>query len=256
MKMKKEWKEYGITAYHGDCLDILPTLEKVDLVFTSPPYNMRTRIRNGEYTTRERSEHFSKKYSNFGDDLSIRDYEELHSSIIKELLEKSQCLLWNISIVTGSKEAVFKIIGKFSENIKDIIVWDKGYGQPAMHYGVINRATELIIIFEPTKNKGRVIGCHNFKRGELSDIWRIKRDTYKVSGHSAIFPVELPIKAISSFSKINNLILDPFGGSGTTAIACIKENRRCIIIEKDKEYFDIMCQRIEDAIIEKSGELI
>ena len=50
--------------YNMDCLEGLKLLSdnSVDLVVTSPPYNMRTRIRNGEYTTREKSEHFSKKY--------------------------------------------------------------------------------------------------------------------------------------------------------------------------------------------------
>ena len=51
--------------YNMDCLEGLKLLSdnSVDLVVTSPPYNMRTRIRNGEYTTREKSEHFSKKYA-------------------------------------------------------------------------------------------------------------------------------------------------------------------------------------------------
>ena len=49
------------TLYLGDCAEILPTI-KADMAFTSPPYNMRTRVRNGQYTEREKSEHFSKKY--------------------------------------------------------------------------------------------------------------------------------------------------------------------------------------------------
>ena len=53
--------------FNEDCLETMKRLKdkSVDLVVTSPPYNMRTRIRNGEYTTRELSEHFSKKYSHF-----------------------------------------------------------------------------------------------------------------------------------------------------------------------------------------------
>ena len=49
----------------GDCLEIIQTMpdDSVDIAVTSPPYNMRTRIRNGEYTTRETSEHFSNIFT-------------------------------------------------------------------------------------------------------------------------------------------------------------------------------------------------
>ena len=67
--------------YNEICLETLGKMPDkfVDLVVTSPPYNMRTRIRNGEYTTREKSEHFSKKYKHFGDDLPIDDFYSFHS---------------------------------------------------------------------------------------------------------------------------------------------------------------------------------
>ena len=106
-----------------DCLEGLKLLSdnSVDLVVTSPPYNMRTRIRNGEYTTREKSEHFSKKYEHFSDDLTIEEYYDFHKNVLTELLRVSKCVLWNYQIVTGSKEAVFKLIGDFSDKIKDII---------------------------------------------------------------------------------------------------------------------------------------
>lgn len=62
--------------YNENCLDTMAKMPDkfVDLVVTSPPYNMRTRIRNGQYTTREKSEHFSKKYKHFDDALPINDY--------------------------------------------------------------------------------------------------------------------------------------------------------------------------------------
>ena len=84
-----------------DCLEGLKLLSdnSIDLVVTSPPYNMRTRIRNGEYTTREKSEHFSKKYEHFSDDLTIEEYYDFHKSVLTELLRVSKCVLWNYQIV-------------------------------------------------------------------------------------------------------------------------------------------------------------
>jgi site-specific DNA-methyltransferase (adenine-specific)/modification methylase len=236
---------------NDDCLKILPTIPdgSIDLVVTSPPYNMRTRIRNGKYTTRETSEHFSKKYKNFHDALSIKDYYNFHKKVIEEMLRLSKVIFYNIQIVTGSKEALFKIIGDFNKNIKDIIIWDKGHGQPAMHTGVLNKAAELIIMFESNAKAGRCFNTYNFKRGELSDIWRIPRERSKTKNHSAIFPLALAEKAIINFSKEKDIILDPFMGTGTTGVACKNLNRKFIGIEMDKNYFDIAKNRIERTLI-------
>jgi len=67
--------------YNENCLETLKRMPDkfVDLIVTSPPYNMRTRIRNGEYTKREKSEHFSKKYKHFSDDLTIEEFNAFHS---------------------------------------------------------------------------------------------------------------------------------------------------------------------------------
>ena len=83
--------------YNCDCLDGLKQLpdQYVDLVVTSPPYNMRTRIRDGQYTTRETGEHFSKKYTYFPDDLPIDEYYEFHKSVISELLRISKIICYN-----------------------------------------------------------------------------------------------------------------------------------------------------------------
>ena len=138
------------TLHNVDCMDYMKSLpdNAFDLIVTSPPYNMRTRVRNGQYTTREKSEHFSKKYKNFDDALSIDDYFDFHSNALKQMLRISNVVIYNIQIVTGSKEALFKMIGLFNKEIKDIAIWDKGHGQPSMHEGVLNKATELILIFE------------------------------------------------------------------------------------------------------------
>lgn len=208
----------------------------VDLILTSPPYNMRLRVRNGKYTTREKASHFSKKYNHFSDDLSIDEYYKFHKNVLSECIRVSKLTLWNISIVTGSKEAVFKLIGYFNQNIRDIIIWDKGHGQPAMHDGVLNRATELIIIFSTNKKPGRYIENFNFERGTLDDIWRNKRGK-STSTNSAVMNETIAGRAILSFSKKGDLICDPFAGTGTTFKAAHRYDRRCIGYEiSEKQY--------------------
>ena len=92
----------------------------------------------------------------------------MHKNILSELLRVSKVVCYVIQIVTGSKEAFFKIIGDFSEDIKDIIIWDKGSGQPAMHEKILNSSYELILVLEDDKNNGRLINNAQFKRGTMS----------------------------------------------------------------------------------------
>ena len=120
----------------------------IDLVVTSPPYNMNLRISNGKYHSRQVTKELTTKYSDFSDNLPIEEFYKLHLQILKELIRVSDLVFYNIQIVTGSKRAFFKIIGDLNEYLKDIIVWDKGHGQPAIGEKVLNRQSELILVFE------------------------------------------------------------------------------------------------------------
>src|SRR5271157_528153 len=234
--------------YNESCLDTMKQMDdnSINLVITSPPYNMRTRVRNGEYTVREKSEHFSKKYKFFDDAMSIEDFYKLHGEVLNELLRVSKIICYNIQIVTGSKEAFFKILGDFNKNIKDIIIWDKGSGQPAMHEKILNSCYEMILILENDKKPGRLIQNAKFKRGEMSNMLRIGRDKKIIDSHGACFPIKLPLSLISIFSNKGDLVYDPFIGSGTTAIACQKLKRNYIGSEIVKEYCDIAEKRIQN----------
>lgn len=244
------YQDQHITLYHGDCRELLPTIGKVSAIITSPPYNMRTRIRNGEYTERETAAHFSKKYSEFHDAMPIGEYYDFHRSVIQSSLEIAPIAFFNFQIVTGSKEAWFKLIGNFAESIKDVVVWDKGEGQPAMHEAVLNRAHELILILESGKNKGRQFQQCYFDRGTMPDIWRLGRGgSGEVSGHGATFPLELPSKIIQGWTKIGDTVCDPFGGSGTTGRAAKDLGRKCILIEREERYCEIAAKRMAQEVL-------
>jgi site-specific DNA-methyltransferase (adenine-specific) len=232
--------------HNENCLETMARMPDnfVDLVVTSPPYNMRTRIRNGEYTTREKGEHFSKKYKHFDDAMPIHDFYSFHSEALRELLRVAKIVCYNFQIVTGSKEAFFKIIGDFNRYIKDIIIWDKGSGQPSMHGMVLNSCYEMILILEDDKMAGRAIQNAKFKRGEMNNILRIGRGKKVLDGHAAVFPERLATELIKAFSVEGNLIYDPFMGSGTTAVAAISENRNYIGSEISSEYVKAAEKRI------------
>lgn len=243
MKLNKIYKE--------DCLSTLKKMkdDSVDVVITSPPYNMNLRIRNGKYCSRQIVKEISTKYTEFSDNLPIDEYNEFHTSVLKELLRVSDLIFYNIQIVTGSKRSIFKMIGEFSENLKEIIVWDKGNGQPAMQQQVLNRRTELILVFEkdyPISRQFRKRG--EFKRGTLDDLWLIKRGK-KIGGenHGAVFPEELVSTILENFSKEDDIIYDPFMGTGTTAVVAKQLKRKFIGSEISQKYIDIAEDRLKNS---------
>lgn len=218
----------------------------IDCVITSPPYNMNLRIRNGKYCSRQIVKELSTKYSNFDDNLPINEYNELHTNVLKELLRVSKVVFYNIQIVTGSKRSIFKMIGDFHEYLKDIIVWDKGVAQPAMQKQVLNRRTELILVFESDYPISRQFRYANFERGTLSDIWEIKRGKKISKNHGAVFPEELVAKIINNFTNENDIVYDPFMGTGTTAIVCNKLKRKFIGSEISESYIKTINERLKN----------
>lgn len=75
-------------------------------------------------------------------------------------------------------------------------------------------------------------------------MWEIKKDSnYK---HPTQKPVELPARAIKNSSKIGQNIVDLFGGSGSTLIACEQLNRKCFMMELDEHYCDVIITRWEN----------
>ena len=235
------------TIHNEDCLVTMGRLadNSVDLVITSPPYNMNLRIRNGRYCSRQIVKELSTKYVGFSDNLPIEDYYNFHSKVLRELLRVGDLVFYNVQIVTGSKRSVFKMIGEFADSLKDIIIWDKGSGQPAMQKQVLNRATELLLVFEkdyPISRQFRKRG--RFERGTLSDIWRIPPERSVAEGHGAVFPQELVRTIIDNFSDEGDTIYDPFMGTGTTAVAAKQKGRHYIGSEINQEYIEVSKERL------------
>ena len=239
--------------YNEDCLETLKRIpnNKINIVITSPPYNMNLRIRNGKYCSRQIVKEFSTKYDDFDDNLPIEEFYNFHLNVLKELIRTSSIIFYNIQIVTGSKRAFFKIIGELSDYLKDIIIWDKGYAQPAMAHKVLNRRSELILVFDSKNAISRQFTDANFIRGTLDDIWNIKRGKKVIDSHSAVFPQELIKIILENFSNEGDLVYDPFMGTGTTAVVSKKLKRNFIGSELSQNYFEIINKRL----LEFSNEL-
>ena len=248
--------------YNENCLDTMRRMPDnfVDLTITSPPYNMKLKVQKGKYqhilsSSPWAADDARTKYcGDFEDSLPIEDFYKIHSEIVTELLRISKMIFYNISIVAGSKRAFFKIIGEYSDFVKEIIIWDKGHGEPAISPGVLNRQSELIIVFDNSTAINRTFSKCNFDRGTLSDVWKIARGKKISKDHGAVFPEELVQKIVENFSDEGDLIYDPFMGTGTTGHVASLYKRNYIGSEISKNYCKVAEERIWNPLLELVNE--
>lgn len=239
----------------GDCLQEMDNFIKqgrtFDAIITSPPYNMCLRVHTGKYMSRwkwkECQSSFAAKYNNYTDDLPMEEYFKFQDTFIEKALQCSDLMFYNIQMVTGNKIALLSLLGKWSNKIKEIIIWDKEYGQPAMNAGCLNSQFEFIICFSNNTPYNRSFETAQFERGTVSNVWKIKREAN--SEHKASFPQELVKRILEGFTKKGDKILDPFMGSGTTGLVCKYMERDFTGIEIDKNYMDIAKRKIGSILI-------
>jgi len=233
-----------LTLIQGDCLKVLSKLpsESVDLVVTSPPYNLQKPIPSGPRALGKRKE------INYNDNLMQNEYFMFLDRFISESLRVVKNYIFlNIQPLSNNKIALFKLVGKYAENIKEIIVWHKKRFQRAINKKVLSSAYEFIIVFGKNipENRAFVFDVNkesNCWMGEPNDIFY--RENFNMEGLGAVFPFWLPKKIISIFSEKGNTVLDPFLGSGTTMKACLELKRNCIGIEISPEHVSITKKRL------------
>lgn len=235
-----------IQLIQGDCLEVMQGIHDnaADLVLTSPPYNMNLRIRNGEYCSRQIVKEISTKYTDYDDNMTMEEYFTFNQSVIHACLRLAPLVFYNVQFLTGNKVALFKLIGAFAEQLKEVIIWDKVNAQPAISDGVMNSQYEVILVFDRNNAISRKFENAFFDRGTLSNCWAIKRGDNLIKGHGAVFPIELAEKVIQSFSKKGQTIFDPFMGTGTTGVMAKKMERHFIGIEQSPFSFKIAEKRI------------
>jgi site-specific DNA-methyltransferase (adenine-specific) len=258
--------EHGI-LYHGDCLDILPTLadKSVDLVLTDCPYKIVAGGMSVEYNPSECGGILNKRFISYGTDCSnkwIKKNPANVPSAVKngKMFEHNDILFseWLPDMFRLSKMATHTYIMINGRNItelqiesekagyvfQNILVWDKGNYTPNKYY---MQGIEFILLL--SKRPARNI--NNMGSGNLISIPNIIGN----KEHPTEKPVALMSLFINNSTDTGQLILDPFAGSGTTAVACINTKRRYILIEKEEKYCEISARRIETALDQTEIEI-
>lgn len=214
-----------------DDVEKLMSGEKADITFTSPPYNVGATPNGNE-----------NKYLNYQDNKSLDSYKILLHDFTTNCLSYSDFVFSNIQSLSGNKIALIEYLYDLKDKYADTIIWDKETAEPAMARKVLNSQYEYIHIFSNEAN--RAIGKRDF-RGTISNIFRLNSRAGKEYSkiHKATFRVELPQYFVENFTESS--CLDPFGGTGTTLIACEKTGRKCFMMEIDEHYCDVIVARWE-----------
>ena len=241
----KYYEQDNITIYHADCREILPHLPKVDLVLTSPPYN--TGNKNLGY--QPNSKVGNNYYGQYHDNLSDEDYQKWIINVIKKCLKCSRYVFWNMQYLVSTKRTIHRIFQELEPNLKDIFIWKK---QAVAQICVKNsprlaNGYEFVFLFGQDNSK--IFKYSNFpSNGYVPNIqeW-FKRESFPE--HHATFTREMCGYFIDYFTKIDNTILDPFMGSGTTLVAALQLGRRAIGIEIEEKYCQIAIKRLSQGVL-------
>lgn len=223
--------------YQGDCLEVMRKLDlsNVSLVITDPPYNKISTNGGGIYNRKKSITHHLK--------IKEKELDKFEVNLFAEILYQ-RLSIFHAYIFTGRYDIVKWL--NFAENKDlsyDLLVMVKKNPIPA--YNNVYMSDREFIVFLREKGKcffNKKLPDYNIYRGAKQIIIGFKKEK---NSH----PTQKPIQIIRDFIRVSSqegdLILDPFLGSGTTAIACEELNRRWVGIEIDKEYCDIAIDRIK-----------
>jgi site-specific DNA-methyltransferase (adenine-specific) len=212
--------------------------EKADMVFTDPPYGI-------DYSGGRTQVVETKTYGKLmNDDLQGVELGELISNVF--LFNKQEADVY-ICVSPKMQKPFLDFIENSNKVIDAVIVWDKK--QPGLGYMAYRRQCEFILFI-----KGGA-----FKKGDNSDfdLWSISRDNGKDYVHGTQKPLGVPSRAINNSSKKDDLVLDYFGGSGSTMVASHQLKRKCYGMELDPKYCQVIIDRMKKLdstlIIKRNG---
>lgn len=222
--------------------------KSIDLIVTSPPYNLDI------------------KYNSHNDKISYPDYLNFSKEWIKRCFgwlkdDGRFCLNIPLDKNKGGQQSVGADLTSISKKAgfkyHATIVWNEGNISRRTAWGSFRSASapyviapvELIVILykkewkRTSGTKVSDISKEDFM-GWTNGLWTFQGESKKKVGHPAPFPVELPDRCIKLFSFVDDLILDPFLGSGSTLVAAALNNRRGIGIDIDASYCKIAQNRL------------
>lgn len=242
MKKKEDVAPYRNSIILGDSLDVMRRLPtgSIDLIVTSPPYNLKNSSGNGMKDGRGgkwENASLMHGYQEHSDNMPYDEYCRWQRKCLRQMLRlipEDGAIFYNHKwrVQRGLLQDRTEIVKDFP--VRQIIIWKRKGG--------INFNAGY---FLPTYEVIYVIAKPGFKLAQgankAGDVWEIMQEMN--NPHPAPFPVELIDRIISSTDA--KLILDPFAGSGTTGVAAVNNGRDYVLIDNSEKYCEMAKMRLE-----------
>lgn len=217
------------TLYHGNSLEIMPTLEPVDLAVFDPPYKLTYGGHHGSLGGKLSVENYDNKGGIVDCDIEWSDFMPVVFDALKDnshayVMANNRHIQ---NMLNSAEQAGFRF--------HNMLAWNKGTATPNRWY---MKNLEFTGFFY--KGKAKFINdCGSTQLHKVPNILNAKHPTEK--------PAELMSIYIENSSKVGEVVLDPFMGSGTTGVAAARLGRKFIGIELDEKFYDLACERISRA---------
>ena len=258
-------RENTVTLFPGDCMELLTEVPdgEADLVVTSPPYNL-----GKEYEQR----------------IDLDAYVDQQTRVIREcvrVLSDRGSLCWEVGnyvdrgTITPLDAVLYPVFVEAGLKMRNRIVWQFGHGLHCSRrfsgrYEVIlwfTKTNDYIFELDPVRVPQKYPGKKHFKgpkAGQYSgnpkgknpgDVWEVpnvKANHVEKTEHPCQFPVELIERLVLSMTRNRSLVIDPFMGVGTSAIAALRHGRRAAGAETMPKYVEIARERL---LLESAGML-
>lgn len=236
------YQDESVTLWHGDCREILPLIERVDVVLTDPPYSEHTHssVRSSKMRANDRGGRYgadTRRVVNLGfehlaDDLRVacsEQFARLASRWVLVFSDVESDHLWRGSLTTAGLDYV------------RTGAWVKVGSTPQFSGDRPATGFEAITIAHPPGRK-------RWNGGGKHAVWQVPIVLDRGRNGARLHPTQKPLalmrELVALFSDPGDLLLDPFAGSGTTLVAARLEGRRAIGVERDEAHCEVIARRL------------
>lgn len=251
------YSDDAVTLYHGDCIDVLPAICSVDLIVTSPPYNLgvttgggfghykdgQIRGGQGKWGGTDRD---GITYSDHDDAMPYEDYKYWQRGCLSAMwatLSDRGAIFYNHKPRVQASALWTPLELNPGLPLRQIVIWSRAGGMNFAPTHYVPTHEWLCVFAKPgfrLRNKGA---------SGVGDVWRVPQESNP--DHPAPFPIGIPARAIETTAP--SLVLDPFAGSGTTLRAAKDAGIPSIGIEKSERYCEVIAKRLAQGVLSFDG---
>jgi hypothetical protein len=239
------YTDEAVQIFHADCRDVLPGLSGVQHVICDPPYSEETHGKT--WRSKKMAESGYQRVSAAYDGLG---FEAISDDDVAEFTRWCASTVERWVLCFSDIEGVWRWARMMREGGLDYVrtcVWDKVDGTPQLTGDRPAVGAEAIVM-------GHRPGRKRWNGGGKRGVYRHATNGERgVKPHPSTKPEALMCELVADFTDPGDLILDPFGGSGTTAVAAKRLGRRCILIEREEKYCEVAAKRLSQGALDLFG---